>query len=202
MVETCCNIVGNFFETGFNLPGAGCFISVNNTINTDFGNYGCEGLDISGQTVGSLNLSGYAGTNIYQGCSGRAGVQVLWVRKYDCENDIVYFIFAGAGRSFKYGDENDIYGNIIQEYSKTTKVISASSQSGPQTLYTDIEQTEGIGMSYNQSPITFNTNSENSCTLSNMGVGTSDYYLQNFNIEFVPGSIPVANYTFAYSVTE
>ena len=88
---------------------------------------------------------------------------------------------------------------MTQEYSKKSQIISASSQSGPQAMYTDIEQTEGVGMSYSKGPITFDTSSEATCTLDNMGVGTSDYYLQNFNIELVPGQIPVANYTFAYS---
>lgn len=199
MAGKCCNLVGNFFDTGFNFPGNGCFISVNNNINTDFGsNYGCDNLDISGQTTGSLNLAGYAGNEVYYGCPGRAGVQILWTRKYDCSEDYVHFVFSGGGRSFKYGDVDD-YLSLKIEYSKTTRILNASSQSGPQSMYTDIEQVEGIGMAYTKGPITFDTAGEATCTLTNMGVGTSDYYLQNFNIEFVPGAIPVANYTFAYS---
>lgn len=198
MAIGCCNLVGNFLETGFRFPGNGCFISVNNSINTDFGNFDCDELDISGQTSGSLNLAAYAGTDVYYGCPGRAGVQVLWTRKYDCEADYVHFIFNGEGRSFRYGDGIPEL-RLNKEYSKTTKILNASSQSGPLSMYTDIEQTEGIGMTYTKGPITFDTSSETGCTLDNMGVGVSDYYLQNFNIEFVPGAIPVANYTFAYS---
>lgn len=197
MAGSCCNLVGNFLDSSINLP-AGCFISVNNNINTDFGNYDCDNLDIQGQTIGTINLSGYSGKAVYHGCPGRAGVQILWLRKYDCEEDYVHFIFSGAGRSFKYGDVDD-YVELTQVYSKTTKIVNASSQSGPFTLYTDIEQYEGIGMKYDKEPITFDTSTEDGCTLTNMGLGKSDYYLQNFNIEFVPGQIPVANYTFAYS---
>jgi len=198
MGQGCCNLIGNFFDTGFTFPGTGCFISVNNNINTEFGNYDCGNLDISGQTLGSINLSAYAGEDIYYGCPGRAGVQILWTRKYDCSSDNTYFIFSGAGRSFKYGD-TDNYLSITKEYSNSTQIITASSQSGPQAMYTYIVQTEGIGMSYFKGPIIFNTDNAAACTLDNMGVGKSDYYLQNFNIEFVPGNIPIANYTFSYS---
>lgn len=196
MATTCCNLVGNFLASGFKLP-EGCFISVNNNINTDFGNFYCGNLDIAGQTIGSINLAAYAGNKPYIGCPGRAGVQILWARKFDCGNDITYFIFTGAGRSFKYGYEgSDI--TLIQEFSKTTKIINASSQGGPHTLYTNVEQIEGMGMDYDLGPIQFNTDTEEGVTLENMGFGESDYYLQNFNIEFIPGQYPVANYTFAY----
>ena len=53
-------------------------------------------------------------------------------------------------------------------------------------------------MIYSVGPISFDTSSEAGCTLGNMGMGTGDYYLQNFRVELVPGAIPVANYTFAY----
>ena len=196
--DDCCKLVGNFInDTGFNFDPSGCFISVNNNINTEYSNTECDDM-IGGFTSGSLNLSGYAGAEIYTGCPGRAGVQVLWLRKYDCTNDILHFIYAGEGRSFMSLDS--ITGiTLSKSYDKQTRVISASSQSGPSSLYSDTLQTEGIGMRYTKGPITFNTNTEANCTLSNMGLGVSDYYLQNFNIEMVPGSIPVANYTFAYN---
>jgi len=91
-IDDCCKLVGNFVDLTFPF---GCFISINSNINTDFGNYGCDDLDVFGQTSGSLNLSGYAGTSIYYGCAGRAGVQILWTRKYDCGNDLTYFLFKG-----------------------------------------------------------------------------------------------------------
>jgi len=197
MSEVCCNLVGNFDDVGFNLPG-GCFISVNNNINTEYGNFQCDNLDTSGYTVGSLNLSAYIDPpDVYSGCGGRAGVQILWLRKYNCSIDRLHFIYAGEGRSFRStGAENFVTLNT--EFTKRTKIINASSQSGPGALYTDNEQIEGLGMTFSKGPITFDTSSSEGCTLANMGIGTGSYYLQNFNMELVPGSIPVVNYTFAY----
>ena len=192
----CCHLVGNFFkDTPFNFPG--CIISVNNTVNTELNDYGCETMS-EGPRIGTLNISGYVDDIIYTGCPARAGVQVLWMRKYRCDIDSTHFIFLGAGRSFMHEDASD-YVSLTQEASSTTNTVSASSQSGPTALFSINTQKEGIGMSYSRGPIAFNTSSEGGCILGNMGFGTGDYYLQTFNIELVPGSIPVASYTFAYN---
>lgn len=196
MATGCCNLVGSFFNnTGFNLP-IGCFISVNNNINTELSNQDCD--LVGGVTVGTLNISGYADSGVFSGCPGRAGVTVLWQRKYDCSNDELHFIYGGEGRSFMSGN-SESYVSLNKVFGQKTRTVNASSQSGPAALYTDIEQIEGIGMNYSKGPISFDTSSEGGVTLSNMGIGSGDYYLQTFNIELVPGSIPVANYTFAYA---
>ncbi len=57
-------------------------------------------------------------------------------------------------------------------------------------------------MKFEDGPISFDTSTAAGCTESNMGIGTGDYYLQNFNVELVPGSIPVVNYTYAYDAME
>lgn len=191
-VGNCCYLVGQFESiTGLNLP-TGCIISINNNINTDYTN----SCGYAGQTIGSLNLSGYASTEAHTGCPGRAGVQVKWLRKYDCENDTTYFIFLGGGRAYTGGEGH--MSSLETAYPVTTKIISASSQSGPSAPFTYVEQTEGRGLSYSGTPITFDTTAPP--TIPNMGLGTGPYYLQNFSIEVVPGAIPVANYTFAYNV--
>lgn len=196
MTSNCCYLVGNFFSHApFSLPG--CIISVNNNINTEYNDYGCGSLT-GGARIGTINISGYVGTNIHRECAGRAGVQVLWMRKYDCDNDLTYFIFLGPGRSF-IQDGASSYVSIGSAAPDTTITISASSQSGPASLFSINQQTEGVGMRYSEGPIVFDTGSESGCTLSNMGMGRGDYYLQTFNIECVPGSIPVASYTFAYN---
>jgi hypothetical protein len=192
----CCHLVGNFYrDTPFDL--ADCFISVNNTVNTDVNDYGCGELS-SGARIGTLNLSGYAGTTIYTGCPGRAGVQVLWMRKFRCDTEQTHFIFLGPGRSFMH-DSVSSYLSLGSEAEDSTDVITASSQSGPTSLFTMTKQTEGLGMYYSKGPIVFDTSSESGCTMPNMGIGNGPYYLQTFNIELVPGAIPVASYTFAYN---
>lgn len=199
MASECCKLVGNFFEeTPFTFDSLGqCFISVNNNINTEYADFSCTDM-LGGYSVGTLNIAGYADTIPYTGCPGSAGCQVLWLRKYDCNLDKLHFIYAGEGRSYASGN-TDYLVTLNREYPKKTRVLNASSQSGPASIFTDIEQTEGLGMLYEKGPISFNTSSEDGCTLPNMGLGESDYYLQNFRVELVPGSIPVANYTFAYN---
>ena len=78
--------------------------------------------------------------------------------------------------------------------------MSASSQSGPSAQYSDVVQTEGVGMDYFGGPINFNTDNSIGVVVNNMGIGTGNYYLQNFRLELVPGGIPVASYTFSYNV--
>jgi len=199
MAIDCCNLVGNF-DTDLSLPAGQCIISVNSTINTEYPNLGCDPLQ-EGHTVGSLNISGYAGTTPFKGCRGRAGVQILWTRKYDCGADQLHFIYSGEGRSYSSGDSIPSV-TLNRTYSTSTKKINASSQSGPSSLYTDIEQEEGLGMTYTGDPITFDTSDYSGCTMTNMGLGKGNYFLQSFTIEFVPGSIPVANYTFAYDAAK
>jgi len=196
MADNCCKFVGEFFnQTSFTFP-AGCFTSVSNNINTEYADFECTEM-LGGFTLGSLTLTAYAGTDIFKGCPGRANVQVLWLRKYDCSNDALHFIYAGEGRSSMSYNASD-YVSLNRTYNKNTRMISASSQSGPTALFTDIEQIEGLGMQYNKGPISFDTSTSAGCTLPNMGIGISSYFLQSFSIELVPGSIPVANYAFAY----
>lgn len=192
----CCFLVGNIFnETSLSLPD-GCFISVNSQINTELSNQDCD--MVGGMSTGSMNISGYVSSGeVFTGCPGRAGVTIIWAKKYDCSADKVHFFYAAAGRSFYSGGAAD-YVDLERIFSSKTSILTASSQSGPTGLFSNYEQTEGIGMSYSGGPIIFDTSSAEGVTLANMGLGSGSYYLQNFNIEVVPGSIPVANYTFAY----
>ncbi len=195
-MSDCCYLVGNFFaDTPFNFSD--CFISVNNTVNSEISDNGCDDLSV-GARIGTLNISGFAGTDIYRGCPARAGAQVLWMRKFRCDIEKTHFIFLGPGRSFMQEAASD-YVRLIKEVDETSNTIVASSQSGPSSLFTVGKQYEGLGMVYSRGPIAFDSSSESGCTLSNMGVGDGDYYLQNFNIELVPGAVPVASYTFAYN---
>jgi len=198
-MANCCNLVGNFLnDTGVSLPG-GCFISVNINLNTEYSDSGCDEM-LGGPRVGSMNLSAYVGTQIYTGCPGRAGTQIIWQRKYDCSTNTLFFIYSGEGRSFLPEDISGFSGISLNNiYPDRTKILSASSQSGPLAFYTDVTQVEGKGMTYSSGPITFDTSNGPNCTLANMGVGSGDYYLQNFSVELVPGSIPVANYSFAFN---
>ena len=128
MASSCCKLVGNFYdETAFDFGQfSGCFISVNNNINTEYNDYSCNDM-LGGYSVGSLNLAGYAGKEVYIGCPGSASVQILWLRKYDCENDKLYFIYAGEGRSSVSGDAEK-YVSLNKEFPNKTRILSASAQ--------------------------------------------------------------------------
>lgn len=195
MSSGCCKLVGNFLvETGLSLPG--CVISVQNNVNTEYNDYGCSYL-VGGSRSGTINISAYSNMGIHVGCPSRAGTQVIWLKKYSCELDETFFIFSGQGRSFKTSDATGVY-LIKTAVGGSTVSVSASSQSGPSSLYNYSVQEEGLGMSYSGGPINFDTSTESGCTSPNMGIGSSSYYLQNFQIEYVPGSIPVASYVFNY----
>jgi hypothetical protein len=191
MSSSCCYLVGNFDE----LSLSNCIISVNNNINTAFSYQGCS--NSGGVRIGTINISGYADTQPFSGCPGRAGAAVSWLRKFDCENNEVHFIYTGQGRSFSSGGANS-FVSLDTTFGDSSSIMSASAQSGPMSLYQSYTQIEGMGLSYSGPPISFNTSSKSGCVVGNMGIGTGEYYLQNFNLEVVPGSIPVASYTFVY----
>lgn len=190
-----CLVVGNFGSgSGLTLP-EGCFISANNTINTELENYFCT-TPLGGATIGTLNLSAYQTIAEISKVQQRASVTVPWLRKYDCENDKVHFIYVGEGRSSNANALGVTLNKKVPEV--TTQLLSASSQSGPATLYTKIKQEEGFGMAYTKGPINFDTSQESSCKVANMGYGTGSYYLQTFYLEAAIGATPIVTYTFVY----
>lgn len=187
---TDCSYVGNFTS-----PEDMCVISVQININTDYQDYGCDSL-YGGSRVGSLNLSAYSDLGVYTGKPTRAGCQVIWIKKYSCELDQTFFIFSGQGRSFAEEDTPGVSLNSVG--GSNTSIINASSSSGPNGLVSNTNQMEGLGMNYSGGPINFNTATKDGNIMSVPPFVDSDCYLQNFQIEFVPGSIPVANYVFSF----
>lgn len=192
MAEECCKLVGDL-----NLGLTGCIISVNTSCSTEVGAV-CGDEPAEGPTVGTLNIAGYASDDIWIGCPSRAGVSISFVRKYDCENDQLHFIFNGQGQSFYTGEANQLV-TLNTELPTSCAALSASSQSGPATIYSESTQINGYGMSYNGDPISFDTSAEGTVvSLGGIFAGT-DYYLQSFNLELTPAQLPVATYSFVYS---
>jgi hypothetical protein len=156
---------------------------------------------IVGATIGSLSITGYASTSIHYACPGEAGVSINWIRKYDCVNDVTYFIFAGEGNSYYYGDVESsvtLHSDIVQY-----EVLNASVGNGPATLYTSEIRHDGYGMTYNGLPINFNTNAEEGVVLTGgiCGIASStSLYLTNFSVRFPMGDVPTATYSFVYSI--
>lgn len=200
MAENCCKLVGNLTIEGI----AGCITSVNVSSRSEILRE-CGGELLIGPTTGTVSITGYAVTptendsGLHTGCPGRAGVSIPWVRRYDCDEDILYLIAGGQGSSFIAGDiDNSATLNIAT--GRSFPSISASSTSGPATVYMETYQEEGYGLNYTAGPIAFDTEAE--LIISNFGVGEGPLYLQNFSVEYNPGEIPSASYSFLFVIND
>jgi hypothetical protein len=154
---------------------------------------------ITGPTVGTVSITGYAQENIYRGCPGRAGASFNWIRKYECDDGTgkVHFLFAGQGQSYIFGEVGSLASLVeLSRYN----VVSASSSSGPSSLYTDTEQSDGYDFIYNGDPISFSTGDDPITISIGSIAGGADLYLQSFSLECNPGTLPTASYSFVFSV--
>ena len=197
----CCKLVSTYPITHNK-----CIVSI--SVNSSTPSTKVEECFVIGPTIGSVTMSGFATTDLHTGCRGRAGVSIPWIRKYDCDKDIVHFLFSGGGKSYIAGDVEGtatLNESVVAPY----KVISASSASGPTSLYMDEEQTDGYGLIYTGDPEPFDsTTLEDSSTFgssfaSSIGLPSSyNLFLQSFSVDFAPGEMPMANYSFAFTVKQ
>lgn len=195
MDAECCNLVGNLSIS------TGCYISVSTNCNTEIINVCGEDTPLCGPTTQTVNLAGFASSVVHIGCPGKAGVSIPWVRKYDCDNSIVYFLFSGQGQSYLAGDTGGLASlNNIVSCAPSISSFSASSSSGPASIYMETSQTNGYGLNYNGGPISFTTSKDGTIVDLNVGNIIGTFYLQTFNLDVQPGQLPVANYTFVRSL--
>jgi len=194
-MSECCYITTNFPID----KSLGCIISVNASTSTESSKLGdCV---IVGPTIGNLSMAGYVKDTYHVGCHGRASVQIPWIRKYDCDTDTVYFIFSGEGNSSVAGDVEGLASlNTVVVTDQIS--INASSTSGP-ALYSIMSQDNGYGLSYVGNPISFDTSIEGRLMFdgNRVGIPYSECYLQNFSVDFVPGQIPVATYSYVFAAS-
>lgn len=188
--DACCKLVANF-------PiDVDSVISVSSKTNTEITKTGNE--LIVGPTVGTISISAYASKERHVGCIGRASVTIPWLRKYDCDTDTLYFLFAGQGDSFLAGDVDDLAELKVEAVSY--RVINASASSGPVTLYEDGMQTDGYGLIYTGDPWSFETETNRTVVID---TGVGDYGrmpLQSFSLQCDSGQLPIANYEFLFQV--
>lgn len=198
MASPCCKLVGNL---DINLSG--CIISVNMSSRAEIIKE-CDGQPLFGPSTGTISITGYAvnlnpnTSPFHVDCPGRAGVSIPWVRRYDCDTNTVYMIPAGQGSSYVAGEVNGLASiNISANPRMTFTSYSASSSSGPATIYMETEQEDGYGLTYRGDPISFDTG--DALIFQNfMTPGGPELYLQSFSLEMSPGEIPVANYSFMF----
>ena len=190
--DSCCQLVGNL-----NLGLDGCIISITTGCSTDI-IMACGDDPLEGPTTGTVNITAFAGTELWVGCPSRAGVSIPFIRKYDCINDIVYFIFSGQGQSFYTGKANQ-FVSLNKTLPTSCTSISASSSSGPASIYANSTQVNGYGMTYNGGPISFAT-TPNGAEIRLGGVLSGPvYYLQNFSLEAQSGQLPTVSYSLVYA---
>jgi len=202
MADDCCRLVGNL-----ELDLEGCIISVNSSTRPEIIKK-CGGEILVGPTMGTVSITGYAVTStqqdsgIHTGCIGKAGVSIPWVRRYDCDLNVVYFIPAGEGASYVAGPVEtlaSIPGG--QSTGRKYSTINANAGSGPATVYMETEQEDGYGLIYTGGPIPFDTSS--TLEYDNFVIDNGPIlYLQSFSLDMNPGEIPIASYSFAFSITD
>jgi hypothetical protein len=187
----CCKLAGNV-----SIGGSGCYISVNTSCSTEITNVCGDDTPLCGPTTQSVTLAGYASDTVHVGCPGRAGVSIPWIRKYDCVNNKIYFLFGGKGQSYVAGDVNGLASISYTVNAPSSDSFSASSSSGPTSVYMETLQENGYGLNYTGGPISFTTSKEG--TTINLSIGNISglFYLQSFGLDMQPGQLPVANYTF------
>ena len=212
----CCKLVGNFdlFRNE-----SGCFTSISMNSQTEVTRIVSDSRDviITGPTVGNISITAYAYRSlggrgggglpvapVHVGCPARANLTLNWLRKYDCENDEVHFIYNGAGKASISGPV-DTYGiSFFKNLDRSFRMLNASSNSGPATIYTDDTQYEGYGLKYTGGPLSINVTDETPVVDTSIfeGLdGVGEVYLQSFSFEASPGNVPTASYSFIFVIT-
>ena len=195
--SNCCDLVSNF-----TVSLTGCILSVNTSSRAEFMKL-CEEEVLTGPVIGTLSMTAHATDSVYVGCPANAGVTIPWISKYDCDNDIVHFLFGGEGTSHITGDVGTL---ATQRYSanRRYKSINANSGGGPAALVQNICREEGYGLTYNGLPIAFDTSNESTLSRSSfvpdLGAVNDIIYLQSFNLELIPGNFPTASYSYVFVV--
>jgi hypothetical protein len=188
---SCCQLVGSL-----SLGIGGCITSISTNYSTEI-IMSCGGEQpLEGPSVGTVNITAFADTIPWIGCPSKAGLSVSYVRKYDCENDIVYFIPSGQGQSFISGD---LRGYVSIKYPITSsKSMNANSSSGPTSIYMSTTQTNGYGLSYSGQPISIDTTPGMAPINLGGDFGGSEMYLQNFSFDANPAQLPIVTYSYIY----
>lgn len=190
-MASCCQLVGNY-----PLRSPDCYVSINSSGGTE--GFFLDNEVMRGPTIGTISVVGFANNaKPHVGCPVRANISNNWIRKYDCEKDKVYFIDAGAGKSYA-SEGADRYGIRVIHKLETFRSVNASSESGPAVIYQDSLADSGFGLTYSAGPINFNTAAGFTTPGSVLGFTMKEMFLQSFNFEASPGASPRASYSFVF----
>jgi hypothetical protein len=222
----CCNLV-----SGLQLEIDGCVISINMNSSTEIIKECESEGDVTGEiligaTKGSMSINTFvkeytdavASTVIFTECSTSANLSIPWMTRYDCDsgNDYTQYINTGQGSASVIGEPP--YVVLLNPVVTAYPNLTANSSSGPSTVYSLQSQVDGYGLAYNGGPIIFNFNSSIESSLkillgdviptnilTGLGfaaeLGNTIMYLQSFNVNYTPGEIPTATFSYAFSLS-
>jgi hypothetical protein len=186
MDDLCCKLVGRFPINRYDI------ISISTRANTEVSKVGNN--LVIGPTLKTVSLQAYATDHLHVGCTGRASVTIPWIRKYDCDLDIVHFIFAGEGQSNKAGNIEGLAR--LNMDAVNYRVINASASSGPATIYEDETQYDGYGLTYYGPPWPFSTGNKEGVIID-LELNQYGYmYLQSFSLNCPQGELSTVSYEF------
>jgi len=186
-----CNIAANF--PSLNNMG---FISVSLRANTPIV-LTSERVVLEGPTVGELSSTAYSRYEKFN-CPGKAGVSYEWMQRYDCVNDIMYFIPKGGDRAYYEGEiTNDISMTSVVSY----ETFSASAASGPHTPYLKYPHHDGYDFKYGGNPIPVTGRWTGVGPIQAILPPRSVAYLTSFSWEQTPPNWPTVSYSFIVSLT-
>jgi hypothetical protein len=167
-----------------------------------------DGTVLLGQTVSTLSIGAYAyipGEDRYLGatCPMQASAQVPWVTKYDCANDVVYFIpKAGGKASIVNGGGSGVDSSIISLECSPGIIntnLQADATSGPATPYIMAEREDGYNLVYTGNPIPIESAKPQLYEIELGFVGTIRGFLQNFSLSVSPPAPAKVQYSFVFS---
>jgi hypothetical protein len=153
----------------------------------------CDGEPLEGPATHSVNITGYASNAVWNLGPAKAGVNISFIRKYGCDSNEAYLIFAGQGQSYEAGPIGSL-ASVNKAFS-TSSYLSANASSGPSSVYLSGTQTAGYGLSYSGGPFSFDT-ANGAVIISLGGMLGGNHYLQSFSVDAQCGQLPVATYSF------
>jgi hypothetical protein len=162
-----------------------------------------DGTVLLGATINNLSISAYPfepGGDYYLGatCNSSAQVQLGWVQKYDCFNDVMHFIPKTGGKASITGSSlNGV--TLTCDPNIESDSFDASSNSGPATPYITNVRKDGYNLVYTGLPISISSGSPEPYNINLGSYGNITAYLQSFSIQVSPPQPAVVQYSFVFA---
>lgn len=161
-----------------------------------------DGTVLLGPTTNTLTLSAYAfepGGDFFLGCTcpASAQAQIQWIQKYDCYNDITYFIPKVNSKASISG--GPINGCVLEcDPDIESMSFDANASSGPATPYLTAIRKDGFNLKYTGRPIAISSASPQPYYIQLGDFGTLKVYLQSFQLTISPPQPATVNYSFVF----